>query len=119
MAMLDTFRSSFFRIRDIARFFGVTAITARKWFEEDPGVVRVPSGRQRDRLYIPEDVMCARMRRMNIPEDTLERLVARQREVPGSATVALMEKRTPQKIRKPVVSEKRRGRARPRKRGAA
>jgi hypothetical protein len=117
MAMLDPFRAEFFRVPDIARFLGVSVATARKWFEEEGDVVRVPSGKQKDRLYIPESVLSARLRRMNIPETTIHLMVEEhQRHATNGAHAAESPPKRPPARAKKTAQPKRRSRAR---RGAA
>lgn len=76
--------TAYYRIPEIAKYFGVVPATARRWFEttfvkgEAPhpidGVIAMPAGSQRPRYLIPPEIANQCLRAMKIPEDQLRGL---------------------------------------------
>jgi hypothetical protein len=58
-----------------APYVSRNVVTVRKWFENDPQVIRTPRGRQRDQISIPIDYAVTRCRQMGIPEDIIQRML--------------------------------------------
>lgn len=68
--------ASYYEVGEVAKHCGVDRLTARRWFEEEPGVLHRPrgNGTQKPFLLIPERLVVDKLEKMGCEKAFIESL---------------------------------------------